>query len=264
MGYMSCQADPDLWFKAKTRPDDNFRYYACILYYVDDILCVHHDPMTVLGRINGYMPLKPSLVGDPDIYHGAKLWQTCLANGIWAWGLSPSKYVAQAVKNCEKHLTNKLHNHFQLPLWADNPFPYDYCPELNLSDPLNPECLSFYQHLIGVARWTVELGCVDIATEVFLLLSHLVYLFEWHLETALHMMAYLQQKHNTRLIIDPTYPKINMIIFHSLIGPNFMATLKRQSLWTCLSPWAETLMSALCVTVPMQGTKGPAALALVS
>jgi hypothetical protein len=91
MGYTSCKADPDLWYRAETRPADSFRYYAYILCYVDNILCVHHNPMSVLNLINGYMPLKPSLVGDPDIYLGAKLKLTQLDNGIWAWGLSPSK-----------------------------------------------------------------------------------------------------------------------------------------------------------------------------
>jgi hypothetical protein len=38
MGYTSCKADPDLWYKAETRPDDNFKYYAYILCHVDDIL----------------------------------------------------------------------------------------------------------------------------------------------------------------------------------------------------------------------------------
>ena len=28
MGYTSCKADPDLWYKAETRPTDNFRYYV--------------------------------------------------------------------------------------------------------------------------------------------------------------------------------------------------------------------------------------------
>jgi hypothetical protein len=51
MGYTSCKVDPDLWYKTETRPDDDFRYYAYILCYVDDILCVHHDPMTVLNLI---------------------------------------------------------------------------------------------------------------------------------------------------------------------------------------------------------------------
>jgi hypothetical protein len=52
--------------------------------------------------INGYMLLKPSSVGDPDIYFGAKLKPTQLKNKIWAWGLSPSKYVlklSRIVKN---------------------------------------------------------------------------------------------------------------------------------------------------------------------
>ncbi len=169
MGHTSCKADPDLWYKAETRPADIFRYYAYILCYVDDILCVHHDSMSVLDLINGYMPLKPSLAVDPNIYLGAKLKMARLENGIWALGLSPSKYAAQAVKNCAKHLTNKLNNHFRLPQQADNPFPYDYCPELDLSEPLDPECSSFYQHLIGVMRWMVELGRIDIATEVSLL-----------------------------------------------------------------------------------------------
>jgi hypothetical protein len=166
--------------------------------------------MSVLNLINGYMPLKPLLIGDSDIYLGAKLKLTQLDNGIWAWGLSPSKYVAQAVKNCAKHLTDKLNNCFCLPQRADNLGPYDYYPELDQSEPLDPEYSSFYQHLIGVMRWMVELGHIDIATEVSLLSSYLTFPREGHLEIALHIMSYLSQKHNARLIFDPTYPKIDM------------------------------------------------------
>ena len=87
MGYSSCKADPDLWLKAVTRPDDNVQYYAYFLCYVDDILCIHHDPMSVMNEINGYLPLKPSSVGDPDIYLSAsKLKQTRLPNGVYGHG----------------------------------------------------------------------------------------------------------------------------------------------------------------------------------
>ncbi len=109
---------------------------------------VHHDPMSVLDLINGYMPLKLSLVGDPDIHLGAKLKLTRLNNGIWAWGLSPSRYVDQAVKNCAMHLTDKLDNCFHLPQRADNPFPYDYHPELDQSEPLDPEVHHFISILL--------------------------------------------------------------------------------------------------------------------
>jgi hypothetical protein len=197
MGYTSCKADPNLWYEAETRPADNLRYYAYIL-----LLCQQH-----------FMRPPQPYVGtqfDPDIYLSTKLKMTQLDNGICAWGLSPYKYVTKAVKNCAKHLTNKLNNCFCLPQQADNPFPYDYRPELDLSKPLDPECSSFYQHLISVMRWMVELGPIDVATEVSLLSSHLAYPQEGHLETALHIMSYLSQKHVTRLIFDPTYPKIDM------------------------------------------------------
>jgi hypothetical protein len=53
MGYTSCKADHDLWLKAVTRPEDNVHYYVYILCYFDDILCIHHDPMSVTNEING-------------------------------------------------------------------------------------------------------------------------------------------------------------------------------------------------------------------
>jgi hypothetical protein len=58
-----------------------------------------------------------------------------------------------------------------------------------VSTPLDPECSSFFMHLIGVMRWMVELGRVDIATEVSMLSSYLALPREDHLETALHIMG---------------------------------------------------------------------------
>jgi hypothetical protein len=144
VGYTSCKADPDLWLKAVTRPEDNVHYYPYILCYVDNILCIHHDPMSVMKEINSNLPLKPSSVGDPDIYLGAKLKETQLSNGVMAWGLSPSKYVVRAVKNCQLHLTGKLAGRYSIPARADNPFPVDYDPSTDLSDILDPDCFSFY------------------------------------------------------------------------------------------------------------------------
>jgi hypothetical protein len=150
MGYISCKADPELWLKAETRPDDNFKYYSYILCYIDDILLVHHNAMLILAQINNYLPLKPSLVGDPNIYLGAKLKQTRLAIGVCAWVLSPSRYVHQAVKNCVSHLNDKFGRKSWIPVCAENPFPTDYSADLNTSEPLTPEYASFFQHLIGV------------------------------------------------------------------------------------------------------------------
>ncbi len=63
-------------------------------------------------------------------------------------------------------MTDKLNGKYSIPTRADNPFPVNYDPSTNLSNILDPECSSFYQHLIGVMRWMVELGRIDIVTEV--------------------------------------------------------------------------------------------------
>ena len=184
-----------------------------ILCYVDDILCIHHDAMTVLKRINKYLPLKPDSVGDPDMYLGAKLRQTELTNGVWAWALSPSKYVNQAVKNCETHLRERFDGKYSLPKKAKNPYRMGYEPELDESSPLDADAAAYYQSIIGVMRWMVEIGRIDISTEVSLLSSHLAYPREGHLEEALHIMAYLRSKHNSRLVFDPSYPDIDQTDF---------------------------------------------------
>ncbi len=93
-----------------------------------------------MNEINGFLPLKPSSVGDPDIYLGAKLKQTRLPNGAMAWGLSPSKYIIQAVKICQLHLTKKNYGKYLIPARVDNPFPVDYDLSTDLSDVLDPEC----------------------------------------------------------------------------------------------------------------------------
>jgi hypothetical protein len=48
-----------------------------------------------------------------------------------------------------------------------------YRPELDVSPELDPEDASYYQSLIGILRWIVELGCVDICLEVSMMSSHL-------------------------------------------------------------------------------------------
>ena len=214
MGYTSCLADPDLWMKAEVRPDDGFEYYSYILCYVDDILVINHDAMKVIKRIDKYMTIKPSSMGDPDIYLGAKLSKMKMNNNVWCWGLSPSKYVQEAVNNCKKHLTEEYHGKYTMPKKAPNPFPYSYEPEMDTSDVLLPDLASYYQSLIGITRWMIELGRVDISVEVSKLSSHNALPREGHFECLLHLMAYLRDHHNSRMAFDPSYPEIRESAFN--------------------------------------------------
>ena len=54
LGYSSCKADSDLWYKPVTHLDDGFGYYAYVLLYIDDCLAIHHDAESVLYEPDKY------------------------------------------------------------------------------------------------------------------------------------------------------------------------------------------------------------------
>ena len=84
-----------------------------------------------------------------------------------------------------------------------------YKPEMDLTTPLEPELASYHQSLIGMIRWMVEIGRIDIVTEVSMMSSHNDYPREGNFETVLHMMGYLKGRHNSRLAMEPKYPTVN-------------------------------------------------------
>ena len=126
--------------------------------------------------------------------------------------MSPSKYIQEAVLNCEKHL-DKRYEGRKLAKKATNPFAAGYEPKLDVTEPLEPEDATYYQSQIGVLRWMVKLGRVDIITEVSLLASQMAQPREGNLEAVFHLFAHLQHKHNSRLCLDPTYPEVDESVF---------------------------------------------------
>ena len=69
----------------------------------------------------------------------------------------------------------------------------EYRAEIDVSPELNATDAAYYQSLIGVARWMVELGRVDICTEVLMLSSCLALPREGHLLQLFCMFSYLEK-----------------------------------------------------------------------
>jgi hypothetical protein len=90
--------------KAETRPDEGVLYWAYIFIYVDDILCVHHDPVSPMAKLDEYFKMKEGSIQVPTFYLGAKLKKTVLPNGVVAYGMSSRKYVQSAVQNVKEYL----------------------------------------------------------------------------------------------------------------------------------------------------------------
>jgi hypothetical protein len=207
LGFQTCLADNDVWIKAQTKPDGS-EYYAYVLIYVDDILVIHHDAKKVLGQIDYYFHMKPESMGDPDIYLGCKLRLHVVAGtGVQAWLQSPSKYIQEAVRNAEAYYEERFQS--KLPTRVSSPFANGYRPEMDITKELSSEDANYFQSQIGVLRWIVEIGRIDIITEVSLLASQMAMPREGHMVQVFRCFAYLKAKHNGCLVFDPSYPDMS-------------------------------------------------------
>jgi hypothetical protein len=93
----------------------------------------------------------------------------------------------------------------KLPKRAPTPMVSSYKPELDVSAELDAEMANFYKSQVGVLRWIIEMGRLDITTEVSMLAVHMAAPREGHMRAVYQVFAYLKNKHNARLIYDHTY-----------------------------------------------------------
>ena len=118
-----------------------------------------------------------------------------------------------AAKNVETHVAKSNDARWQLPTKADTPLKASYRPELDVSPELDTANAAYYKSLIGVLRWIVELGHVDVCLEVSMMSSHIVLPREGHLKVLLQIFAYRKKHHNTEMVYDPSQPEIDNAVF---------------------------------------------------
>jgi hypothetical protein len=116
--------------------------------------------------------------------------------------MSCTQYLKEAVKNVELELAKANQVLRGKP---STPLQSGYRPELDISPILGPDQANYYQSLIGILRWAVELGRIDINIDVALLSSYLAQPCLGHLEQALHIFGYLKHHLNSHLVFDPNY-----------------------------------------------------------
>ena len=192
---------------------DGSEYYEYILLYTDDTLAISESPERLLrDELGRYFELKEESIGAPKIYLGGRVRKVQLDNNVKCWAFSSSQYVRAAVKNVEEYL-EKRHKSgdmmFSMPKKAETPMSTTYRPELDVSPELNAQDSSYYQSLIGILRWIVELGRVDICLEVSMMSSHLAMPREGHLHQVLRIFVHLRKYHNAELVYDPTSPDVD-------------------------------------------------------
>jgi hypothetical protein len=130
--------------------------------------------------LDEYFKMKQGSIQVSTFYLGAKLNNTVLPNGVVAWGMISSKYMQSAVQNDQDFMA-VLPGDQKLLKKASGPFAGSYRPELDESPELDPIIASLYQSQIGILRWCVEFGRIDIITEVSVLSTYLCLPRDGHL-----------------------------------------------------------------------------------
>ena len=207
LGFKSSLADPDVWMKDMIDSEGN-EYYAYILVYVDDILVLDYKPQLHMAKLKETFTVRDETIKEPDKYLGADIGKVHFEDGTHAWTMASKSYVKNVVKNIKARLqedgykfNSKLSS---LSYSAKQPFStIDYRPELDTSYECNPDQTQFYQNLMGILRWLVELGRIDIAYETSVLSSYNANPRTGHLTQALHIIKYLDIHCENEITFDP-------------------------------------------------------------
>ena len=203
-GFIPTIGDPDVHIRPAAKENGD-GYYEMILTYVDDIICISHRARETLEEaVKQNFKIKNDLIQPPDIYLGAQLSERQLT-GQRCWTMTSNKYITAAIQRVTDNLKKRGDT---LPNKCVTPMRSGYRPEIDESDELDAADLRTYQEYIGILRWAVELGRIDIMVEVSMLSAHLANPRKGHLEQALHIFGYLKLFPKRTLAFDPRHPNI--------------------------------------------------------
>jgi len=208
IGFVPSEADPDVWLRRAAKPDGE-HYYEYILCYVDDIMSISYEPERPLKQIQERFKFKKDKMVSPEVYLGGNIEKKTI-NGHDTWTLCSLNYVKAAIKTITEAAVKrgiKVNNKPKIPMHAN------YYPELDTSNELEDDDITFYQEVIGVLRWAIELGRVDIHLEVSLMSAYQASPRRGHLEELIHIVAYLKHHPKLTLYFDPERANVDESTF---------------------------------------------------
>ena len=118
------------------------------------------------------------------------------------WCMGSEQYIKEAIRNVKIWLDKR---HMDLKSKVSSVLPTNYAPELDISPLCDDDDANYFQSQIGVLRWAVELGRIDITTEVSMLAAFCAAPRQGHLDAVMHIFAYLNKHTRSRIVFDPSY-----------------------------------------------------------
>jgi len=216
LGYKPTQADPDLWIKRAIKGDGT-PSYKMMLIYVDDVLHLSEDPSEDMNNLNKLYRLKDG-TGESDRYLGGNVERVQTDDGSIAWSLSCHDYLSNAIKQVQEELAQK---DLSLKEFGTGlrPYPASYRPEMDVTPTLDEMGTNRFQQLIGILRWSIELGRIDILTEVSCLSQHLAEPRDVHLVAVYKIFKYLEvclKKDKGRVVFIGKFKFVDNVMFNDI------------------------------------------------
>jgi hypothetical protein len=212
LGFKPTRVDADVYIR-KSKKLDGTQYYEMFLVYVDDCLVVSHAPADIMKMIGDEYNLKAGY-GAPESFLGAETELFDLPDGRRAWSMKSEKYVKNAIETVKALLHEDGRELKAGKRPHKNVLPPGYKPELDVTNECGPEMISRYQQLIGLLRWAIELGRMDIQLEVSLLSQYQASPREGHLEALYLIFHYLSQNLRRRVVLDHLEPDVDESAFN--------------------------------------------------
>ena len=193
LGYVSSKADPDVWLKAETNPDGT-EYYAYLLVCVKYVLHLHHDPDTFMNLLSEAYGLKDDSVGESDRYLSTNIEKVHLNDVSVAWSMTSRECVTNSIQMLKDTLARDGAQLLKIfgKKSGERSFPSNYRPELDVSPVSENTLMSLYFQIIGVFRWKIELGRINIMAEVRVFSLHQCQPREGHLAAVYLVFWYLK------------------------------------------------------------------------
>jgi hypothetical protein len=103
LGFESSKSNPDVWMRKANKPngDPIWEYVLC---YVDDVLCISHNPKDVMDGIAATYTFKGGVAEEPTSYLGADIgkFEPGGPDTPSKWYMSADTYVKRAVEDVER------------------------------------------------------------------------------------------------------------------------------------------------------------------
>jgi len=197
--FIPCRADMDVWRRA-ARKANGTRYYEYIFVYTDDIISISKYPRRILDNMNKHFLLKADSIKEPSRYLGASISKHLMdGDSHYTWAIGSKEYLIESLRVVKQKIESL---NLKLKSKVTSALPSGYKPELDASNYLDDDNTVLYMQLIGILRWLVELGRIDICAEVSMMSSYNCMPRVTHLHAGLHIFSYLQADLDWKIVMD--------------------------------------------------------------